>query len=205
MKQHRTSLIVPTLICTALLSACQPGGALVPSYLPEPVLPSATAEMPTAAPTATSIPTNTALPPTPSPTPAYEILSPTKIRAGDYTFDVTVEVSTNNLFFLIYAEFPVSIEKQYPDGDVPAPAKAEDIRLRDLPNTLKVYGGGGGGGGEENGLTERSQGLFYRIEPPLNVGDKVHVSARVTFDDSIGIPEPVPFEYDVVVKKAKRP
>ena len=62
-------------------------------------------------------------------------------------------------------------------------------------------GGGGGGGGEENGLTERSQGTSYRIEPALKVGDKVHVSALVTFDDSIGIPEPVPFEYDLVVKK----
>ncbi len=127
------------------------------------------------------------------------------MKAGDYTFDVTAEVRANELFFLIHSEFPVSIEKSYPEGNVPASAKAFDVRLRDLPNTLKVFGGGGGGGGEENGMTERSQGTSFKIEPALTVGDKVHVSARVTFDDSIGIPQPVPFEYDLVVKKAVNP
>jgi hypothetical protein len=205
MKQHRMLQLLPSLLCVALVSACLPKGAAAPTNSPEPVLPSATVEAPTLVPSQTPAPTDTALPPTPSPTPAYDVLSPTRIHAGDYTFDVTVEVRANELFFLVHSEFPVSIEKSYPDGNVPAPAKAVDVRLRDLPNTLKVVGGGGGGGGEENGMTERSQGTSFRIEPILKVGDKVHVSALVTFDDSIGILQPVPFEYDLVVKKAVNP
>lgn len=203
MKQHRMLRLFSMLVCLTLLSACAPGETAAPVNPAETVLPPATAEPPTQTPSPTPVPTDTALPP--SPTPAYEVLSPTRIRAGEYILDVTVEVRTNELFFLVHSEFPVSIEKSYPEGNVPPAAKAVDVRLKDLANTLKVFGGGGGGGGEENGMTERSQGTSFRIEPPLEVGDKVHVSALVTFDNSIAIPQPVSFEYDLEVKKAMHP
>jgi hypothetical protein len=148
-----------------------------------------------------AVPTETKTAPAPSPTveKPYEVLAPNKIKAGDFTIVIKVDLSTTRLIFNSNTEYPTSIATSYPEDNMPAPIKNVDFKFKEMQLDLKMVGGGGGGGWEEK-TAWRGYGIQYKISPTLTKGKKVHVTANVSFNDYVGIKEPVPFEFDLVVK-----
>jgi hypothetical protein len=57
----------------------------------------------------------------------------------------------------------------------------------------------GFGGADEAGNAD--QGYVYLVITPLTIGQKIHITAIVTFESFTGISEPVPFELDLTVEE----
>jgi hypothetical protein len=147
------------------------------------------------------LPTSTNVSFTGAPLPNYEILSPTKIKKDNVVFEASMHPLTcAELEFEINGSFPA--DYPFPSGntnisifrEVEVTTTSHDISLKLDPSF------GGGGGSDINGLN-RGQGLAYTVSPPLYIGQRIHFTALVTFNESFGIAGPVPFEIDIVVKQ----
>ncbi len=162
----------------------------IPTDLP----PAVTVEVPLTANAASTQPVSS-----PIPQPSYEVLAPNKIKHGDFTIDVTMSITSNEFHFSLNSEYPTKIAKSFPDEAVPPTMKDVEFKFKEMQLELKPYGGGGGGD-EGDEVTSIAQEYNYHIQPTLAKGEKVHVTANVSFNDYVGIKETVPFEFDLVVK-----
>jgi uncharacterized protein YneF (UPF0154 family) len=150
-------------------------------------------------------PTQTGTSMTSTPLPDYEILSPNKIKKDKLIFDVSAQLLT-------CAELEIQVNGTFPPGYVFPSSNLEDHGLsilNDLDITtsssnisLKLAPSfGGGGGSDTNNVHIIGEGLAYLINPPLNVGQELHVTAVVTFNKLFNIVQPVPFNLDVVAQQ----
>jgi DNA-binding CsgD family transcriptional regulator len=154
-------------------------------------------EIPTEKPIATST-----RPPTATPTLSYQVLSPTKIRKDNVTFEASaVLMSCAELQFEMIGTFPSDYPTQLPpgnEGDYPFIVKPDGVMLSS-PNIFitRDLHYGGGGGSDSNDIHVRGEGDGYFINPPLTSGQKMHLTALINFNDLFGITNAVPFEIDL--------
>jgi len=117
---------------------------------------------------------------------------------------VTIVVSAR----LTRAELSIHVEASGPMTLVADQVGVRDLFVyRDLqvefPDPARVVSlqeAGGGGGGPGDGETFLlSQGKGYTVLSALEVGQVIPVTIWITFDPFAGIPDPVPFEFELVV------
>lgn len=137
--------------------------------------------------------------PTETPTQSYQVLSATKIKKGNVTFEVSVLLmSCSELSFEADGIF---------SSDYPTPSVGNDYPFIVKPNGVMLSSSnvlfmrdlhyGGGGGSDINGVHVRGHGDGYFISPPLTPGQKIHLSAFINFNDVFGMTNPVPFEIEL--------
>lgn len=147
---------------------------------------------------ATSLPSKATSLPTNQPTllTDYERLSPTQIRKDGIIFEVLAKITQIELEFEVNARG--TLPASFFHGNI-----VNDLKIAFLTPgptlALEEYGGGGGIGIADGGYVA-SQGFDYRITPPVAKGEKIYVTAIITFSQFIGIPSPVKFDLDLVVE-----
>ncbi len=133
-------------------------------------------------------------------TPAYAVLSPIEISKGNITYKIVAALTKSEFKFEVDRIHSPSPFDQFPSSggsqdflksvEFVYPEIGEDLELE----KTQGFGGADGAGKEE-------QGYVYLVKPPLTIGQKIHITALVTFESFTGISEPVPFELDLTVEE----
>ncbi len=145
-------------------------------------------------------PAEESLTPTPTATPGavYQRLSPTVIVKDGILLEASGHLTCTELTFNLNGTFPEGFAGQFPNNEIPP--LVNDLALTasadGIPLELEGFGGGGGSG-ETGDFEILGQGAAYRLRTPLEEGQPLHVIALVTFNDYLGIPEPIAFELDL--------
>ncbi len=137
--------------------------------------------------------------PTETPELSYQVLSPSMIKKDNVTFEASAKLmSCTELQFTVSGTFTADYPTPLPDNDYPFIVKQGGVVLSSPDASLiRDPSFGGGGGSDENSVHVRGQGNGYFINPPLTSGQKIHLTALVSFNELFGITNPVPFDLEL--------
>lgn len=137
---------------------------------------------------------------------SYRRLSPSVVVKDDMLFEASGRLTCTELTFNLNGTFPEGFASQFPNNEIPPLVADLTVAASEdgAPLELEAYAGGGGGG-ETGHFEVLGQGAAYRLLTPVEEGRPVHVTALVTFNDYIGIPEPVAFELDLWAEDCASP
>jgi len=158
-----------------------------------------------------TIVTEEPLPPTAGETaatepPSYQVIGPTVVTRAGMLFEATGHLVCNDFTFNINGTFPDGFSDQFPNNEIP-PIFVSDkhvVTLDGQPLQLEPFGGGGGGG-EIGDFDYLGQGVSLHVVQPLVEGQTVQITSTVTFNDYVGIPDPVTFEFYLLVENCPLP
>jgi DNA-binding CsgD family transcriptional regulator len=133
-------------------------------------------------------------------TPAYAVLSPIKISKGNITYETVATLTKSEFRFELDRIHSPSPVNQFPSsGGSQDFLKNVEFVYPEIGGKLELEKIQGFGGADEAG--NEIQGYVYRVNSPLTIGQKIHITAIVTFENFTGISEPVPFELDLTVEE----
>jgi len=133
-------------------------------------------------------------------TPAYAVLSPIKISKGNITYEIVATLTKSEFRFEVDRIHSPSPVNQFPSsGGSQDFLKNVEFVYPEIGVKLDLEKTQGFGGADEAG--NEIQGYVYRVKTPLTIGQKIHITAIVTFESFTGISEPVPFELDFTVEE----
>jgi DNA-binding CsgD family transcriptional regulator len=137
---------------------------------------------------------------------SYQALSPATIAKDGMLFEATGHLSCSELSFNLNGTFPAGFAEGFPNGEIPPIFVDSQLAatLDGQPLQLEPFGGGGGGGAL-GGFETLGQGMSFHVLTPLVEGQNVHLTATLTFNDYVGIPDPVPFELFLIVGNCATP
>ncbi|MBI2758437.1 MAG: hypothetical protein HYX49_07135 [Chloroflexi bacterium] len=135
--------------------------------------------------------------------PNYQVISPTKIKKGEVTFEVSVQLLTcTELQFEVTGTFPSGYS--FPSGETDASIfKEVNVTTSSLGISLKPDSSFSGGDGANTNDIRRGQGLAYSIDPPLHIGQQFHLTALVAFSETFDISQAVPFDLEFTVQQCQ--
>ncbi|MFH2104342.1 MAG: helix-turn-helix transcriptional regulator [Chloroflexota bacterium] len=136
----------------------------------------------------------------------YQVLGPATIEVDGMLFEASGDLTCTEFTFNLNGTFPEGFSDQFPNGEIPPMFTdvAFAASVNGTPLELEPIGGGGGGGGM-GAFDTLGQGRAYRLLTPLSAGQEAHITTYLTFNDYVGIPEPVPFELYLFVGSCATP
>ena len=133
-------------------------------------------------------------------TPAYAVLSPIRISKGNITYEIVATLTKSEFKFEVDR-----IHSPSPVNQFPSSGGSQDFLINvefvypEIGVKLELEKTQSFGGADEVG--NEDQGYVYLVKTPLAIGQKIHITAIVTFESFTGISEPVPFELDLTVEE----
>jgi len=133
-------------------------------------------------------------------TPAYAVLSPIEISRGNITYEIVAALTKSEFKFEVDRIHSPSPVNQFPSsGGSQDFLKNVEFVYPEIGVDLGLEKAQAFGGADEVG--NEDQGVVYLVKTPLTIGQKIHITAFVTFESFTGISEPVPFELDLIVEE----